>query len=100
MISKNYTNGLLEPEFQRWLKSNHQITTFIVVGVCTDICILQFCLSLKAQLNRINEHSRIIVPMNAVDTFDSDSHDADLMDVFALYNMRLNGIEVVEKIKN
>lgn len=36
--------------------------------------------------------------MNAVDTYATTSHDAYLMNIFALYNMRLNGIEVVKKM--
>lgn len=98
LIPKNSTNGFLEPEFQEWLKRNCHITTFIVVGNCTDICVLQFCLTLKANFNRINKESQIIIPLNAVDTYDSDSHNADLMNIFAIYNLKLNGSKIVKRI--
>lgn len=97
-IPKNSTDGFLEPKFQCWLKNNCQIKTFIVVGDCTDICVLQFILTLKANFNRINKQSRIIIPWNAVDTYNTAFHNADLMNVFALYNLKLNGSEIVERI--
>lgn len=39
-----------------------------------------------------------MVPVDAVDTFDSDMHNGDLMNVMALFMMMRNGIEVVSKI--
>ncbi len=98
LIEKNSTNGFIEPSFQKWLKENETIDTFIVVGDCTDICVLQFVLSLKTHFNRLNQDSRIIVPMNGVNTYDHDTHDGDLMHVFGLYNMIMNDIEVVKEI--
>lgn len=98
LIEKNSTNGYIEPKFQDWLKENPEIDTFIVVGDCTDICILQFALSIKTHFNRQNKESRVIVPMNAVNTYDLKTHDGDLMNVFALYNMMINNIEIVESI--
>lgn len=98
LIPKNSTNGFLEEEFQKWLKENGHITTFIVTGDCTDICIQQFATTLKAWFNMKNKKARVIVPVNAVETFDAGMHNADLIDVMALYNMMINGVEIVAKI--
>jgi nicotinamidase-related amidase len=98
LIPKNSTNGFLEEEFLRWLGRNPEVDTFIIVGDCTDICILQLALTLKAHFNRLNQSSRIIVPKNAVDTYDAPRHNAELMHVIALYNMMINGIEIVDRI--
>lgn len=98
LILKNSTNGYLEPKFQQWLKDNPEINQFIVVGDCTDICINQFAVTLKTHFNRLDKLSRIIVPINAVNTYDLDVHDGDLMHVFALYQMLTNDIEVVKEI--
>lgn len=97
-IPKNSTNGCIEPEFQSWLADHPQVDTFIVVGDCTDICILQFALTLKTQFNRQNRASRIIVPTSAVDTFDGPNHHGDLLHVAAINIMIGNGIEVVSQI--
>jgi nicotinamidase-related amidase len=98
LIPKNSTNGFLEEGFQNWLKENPDIKTFIVTGDCTDICILQFSVTLKTWFNIKNENARIIVPMNGVDTYDLGTHNGDLMHVMALYNMIQNGVEVVREV--
>lgn len=98
LIPKNSTNGFLEEEFQLWLKNNSNIDTFIVTGDCTDICVQQFSLTLKTWFNMQNRKSRIIVPINAVETYDLGVHYADLMNVTAFYNMMCNGIEVVKQV--
>ena len=62
----------------------------------TDISVMQFALTLRAYFNEKNEpRKRIAVVENAVQTFDSDSHNGDRMHTFALYNMLINGITLV-----
>lgn len=101
VIPKNSTNGFLSPAFQEWFKNNKDIyTQYILIGDCTDICVLQLALSLKSYFNEHNTNSRIIVPMNSVETYhlDVNNHFGDLMNLFALYNMDLNGVEIVKEI--
>lgn len=99
VIGKNSTNGFLEEEFHSWLAGNPGIDTFIVAGDCTDICIFQFTTSLKAYFNMEDRHSRVIVPVNAVETYDLGLHDRDLLHVAALYMMEGNGVELAGKIE-
>lgn len=95
VIQKNSTNLIHIKEFVGLL-NNYK--NFIVVGVVSDICILQGALSIRTYLNEINKDSRVIVPINAIDTFDADNHNRMLMNIFSLYNLRLNGVEIIEKI--
>lgn len=99
LIPKNATNGILEKQFQAWLKDNQHIDTFIIAGVCTDICILQFALTLKSWFNMKNKKARVIIPVNAVDTFELGLHNGDLMSIMALYNMQINGIELAAYVE-
>lgn len=99
LILKNSTNGFLEEAFQKWLEEHPLADNFIIVGDCTDICIQQFALTLKTWFNKQDRKARIIVPMNAVDTYDFDLHNGDLLQVMALYTMHLNGIEIVKSIE-
>ena len=99
LISKNSTNGFLEESFQNWLGRNDHINNFIVVGDCTDICVDQFSKSLKAYFNMKNKKVRVIVPVNAVDTYDLDVHNGDLLNIVSLYSMMVNGVEIVKEIK-
>lgn len=95
IVPKNSTNGFLEPVFKYWLEKNPEIDHFIIVGDCTDLCINQFSTTLKAEFNRRNQFSRICIPMNLVETFDSDFHNGDFMNLISLYEMQLNGIELI-----
>jgi len=99
LIPKNSTNGFHEEEFQKWLRENPNVDTFIVTGVCTDICVQQFALTLKTYFNKHNKTSRVIVPVNTVETYDFDMHNGDLMNIMALYSMTVNGIEVVAGVE-
>ncbi|MGL4337874.1 MAG: cysteine hydrolase family protein [Turicibacter sp.] len=99
LILKNSTNGFLEDQFQTWLSTHQDITQFIIVGDCTDICIEQFSITLKTHFNKINQESRIIVPISGVQTYDADTHPGDFMHVVALYKMMLSGIEIASEIE-
>lgn len=100
MIPKNSTNGFFAPGFQVWLKENEdKVDTYIITGCVTDICILTFVLTLNTYFVQKNFKKRIIVPMNCVQTYDFGTHDGDLMNLFALYNMSINGVEIVDSIE-
>lgn len=98
-VEKNSTNGFHSKRFQDWLKKYEtEVDNYIIVGCVTDICVLQFALSLKSYFNEKNINKTIIVPKNCVETYDGGSHDGYLMNLFALYNMHISGIEIIEKI--
>ena len=101
MIHKNSTNTFTAPEFQSFLEQEmNRYRDIIITGCCTDLCILQFALSLQAWLNEHNKTKmRIIVPADCVETYHIEGvHDAGYWNDVALENMRINGIDVVSKI--
>lgn len=93
IVKKNSTNGFIEPEFQKWLENHNNIENFIICGCCTDLCVLQFALSLKTDFNRRNLNKRVIVIQSLCETYDGGSHGGDISNLFAFYNMKTNGIE-------
>lgn len=101
-IPKNSTNAFLAYNPYELLKEKFgeekEFTNYIVVGGCTDICIYQFALTLKTFFNEKNKNSRVIVPINMVDTFDAEGHNSDVVNLFFLNSMISNGIEVVKTI--
>lgn len=97
-IKKNSTNGFNELKFQQGLLVHSHRNTFIVVGDCTDICVMQFCLSLKAHFNKENKPYRVIVPINCVDTFNCDFHNKDFYNLASLKLLKNMGIEIVKEI--
>lgn len=94
---KNSVNGIMSTDYRIWEGGNIDVSNFVVVGYVTDICVMSFANAIKAKMNEIGRPSRVIVPMNAVETFELEetNHNAELMNLFALYNMRMNGVEIV-----
>lgn len=101
--------GMLHTGLDAWLAENLAVTTFIVVGDCTDICVYQLAMHLRVDANARQLTRRVIVPKNCVDTYDRPvavaqeqgglPHDAELLHAVFLYHMALNGIEVCKKIQ-
>ncbi len=96
---KNSTNGFLEEDFQQWYAQHENIKNWIVTGDCTDICILNFALTLKNDYNRKNKESRVIVPLHIVETYHSKGHDADFMNLASAMIMLNQGIELVRSVQ-
>jgi hypothetical protein len=80
-----------------------------VVGDCTDLCTYQLAMHLRLDANERQLERRVIVPINAVDTYDTPMsvaeelgifpHPGDLLHATFLYHMAINGIEVVKRIE-
>lgn len=101
VLRKNSTNLIHAAAFQQWLKENDRITDFVFVGVVTDICVLQACLTLRSYFNEHNAKKELHVLVPGVDTFhlDATQHHRGLMNLFGLYNMKMNGIHLYSDLK-
>jgi nicotinamidase-related amidase len=108
IVSKNSLNAFHGTDLGRWLEARHHFRAAVIVGDCTDLCVHQMALHLKLYANAYNLKMRVIVPENAVQTYDMPvetanaigalPHDGDFMHLVFLYHMRLNGVEVVREI--
>ena len=109
IIPKNSINSIIETDLEGWLNAHPHVDTFITVGDCTDLCTYQLAMHLKLKANARNQKSRVILPVNCVDTYDlpvnvaaeigAVPHDGDLLHYIFLYHMMLNGVEVVAEVK-
>ena len=109
VIEKNSIRSDIDTELDGWLDDHPEVTTFIVVGDVTDICVYQLALHLRARANARNlGDTRVIVPIDSVDTFDipvavaqqigAMPHHGDLIHPIFLYSMAQNGVEIVAKV--
>jgi nicotinamidase-related amidase len=109
VMPKNSIDSSLGTGLDAWLDAHLEISTLIVVGDCTDLCIYQLAMHLRLRANAEQRRGvRVIVPEDCVDTFDTPvevaerigamPHDADLLHCIFLYHMALNGVEVVKRI--
>ncbi|KPI51762.1 cysteine hydrolase [Clostridioides difficile] len=95
ILPKNSTNGFFALERLDF----DDIDNIIIVGDCTDICIYQFAITLKAYFNQYNIEKNIVVPMNLVDTYDIPNvHSAELLNLVFFNSMIQNGIKVLKEI--
>lgn len=100
VIGKNSVNGFFAEGFMDWFKENENVERYVVMGCCTDICILNFTLSLKSYLNQHNIRKEVIVPIDSVATFDNKAHNhpSYVMGLMALKLMYESGITLVKSI--
>ncbi len=109
IFKKNSLHPSLGTGFDKWLDQHPQVNTAIVVGVCTDLCIYQIAMYLRLRANAFDYRDyQVIVPANAVDTYDltedaarrsgSYAHPADFYHQVFLYHMALNDIRVVRQL--
>ncbi len=100
-IEKHSTNAFVSEGFEKFLIEDvYKYDDYIITGCCSDICILQFAMTLKAYFNELEDkNKRIFVPINCIDTFHSDDHDAGYWNEFAISYMKANGIHVVSCVK-
>lgn len=108
-IDKNSLNPAIGTAFDRWLVEHEQINRAVVVGVCTDLCVYQLAMYLRLRANVLGLRDyHVIVPANAVETYDLSLldalesnamvHDGNYFNRLFLYHMALNGIRVVKEI--
>jgi nicotinamidase-related amidase len=108
VVSKNSLNAFHGTGLGEWLEAHSHYSAIVIVGDCTDLCVHQMALHIKLYANAHNLKMRVIVPENAVQTYDMPvetaneigvlPHDGDFMHLVFLYHMRLNGVEVVREI--
>ena len=109
IVQKNSLNAFHGTQLGEWLQAHRDLRAAVVVGNCTDLCVYQMAMHLKLYANAYNLPLRVIVPENAVQTYDMPvktareigalPHDGDVNHLMFLYHMRLNGVEVVREIK-
>lgn len=97
VLPKNSTCTFMSPAWQDYyFKNQDRFDTFILVGCCSDICILQFALALRAYFNEHQINKRVVVPISMIDTYHIETiHDVELCNTFAISNMAGNAVEIV-----
>lgn len=109
VVLKNSLNAFYGTQLGAWLDARRDLAEAVVVGDCTDLCVHQMALQLKLAANALNLKLRVIVPENAVQTYDMPvdtarslgvlPHNGDVMHLLFLYHMQLNGVQVVRAIR-
>jgi nicotinamidase-related amidase len=107
-LPKNSISAALGTGFDAWLSEHPEVTEFVAVGNCTDLCLYQLVLHTKLRGNALHLGYRVTVPADCAQTFDvgveaarslgSLPHDGDLLHALFLHHMALNGVNVVGSV--
>ncbi len=109
VFEKNSLSPSIGTGFEEWLEERPEINKAIVVGNCTDLCVYQLAMYLRMRANAFNISGfRVVVPAQAVDTYDLSTEEAVSAGTFAhpgelyhrlfLHHLVQNGVEVVSKV--
>lgn len=109
VIPKNSLSPGYATTFDAWLDAHAGISTAVVVGDCTDLCTYNLAMHLRLRANARNLAGvEVIVPANAVDTYDlpeetardlgAFTHPGDFFHQVFLYHLALNGVRVVRAL--
>ncbi len=97
VIAKNSTNGFFAPGFAPYKERLNEYEKILIVGCCSDICVLQLALSLRAYCNEFNYDCVIIVDTAACETFEIPGHLRQDYNEFAYNLMAASGITLVNR---
>lgn len=87
-----FPNGLLEN-----IDKMKKLEEVVIVGCCTDICVINLAIPLQNYFDQVNRDIPIVVPENAVETYDSPTHNATEWNDMAYKFMNQAGIKLVKK---
>ena len=100
VVMKNSTNAFFADSMQEFIHNKlDKFKDLVIVGCCSDICVLTFALCLQTYLNQHQMlDKRIIVPTNMIETYHIDGvHDSKYWNEVSCMIMSSNGIKV-EKV--
>lgn len=108
VVHKNSLSSRAGTEFSAWQTSHSKVSTYILAGDCTDLCIYQLAMELRTDADAHQLKRRVIVPADCVETYDFPTapalqagarpHPGDILHEFFLYHLALNGIEVFSQV--
>lgn len=99
IVNKNSTNAFFADEIKKIIKNElEQYSDIVMVGCCSDICVMQFALCMNTYLNQNQMcDKRVIVPINMIETYHIDGvHNNMKWNEVACDIMITNAIKVVE----
>ena len=94
---KNSTSAIFSKDFLVNINKMKNLKKVVVTGCCTDICVINLAIPLRNYFDEHNKDIEIVVPENAVETYDSPTHPKDKWNEMAFEFMNAGGIKLVKK---
>jgi len=91
VYKKNSTSTMFAPNFLKDIEMMTNLKEVVVTGCCTDICVMNLVIPLINYFDQNNRDIKVIVPMNAVETYNSPLHNRDNWNKMAIDFMKQSG---------
>lgn len=98
MYQKNSTSTVYAPNFLGNIDKMINLKEIIIIGCCTDICILNLAIPLQNYFDQKDREIKITIPKNAVETYEGPNHKREEYNEMALKFMEQAGIHLVENL--
>ena len=95
---KNQINGMLNRNLQDDIKRLKKVRELILAGVCTDLCVFDFGMTILRYLDGLNKEATTFVVRDAVDTFDAPGHNRDEWTDMAFKFLEQAGAIIVDNV--
>lgn len=92
---KNSTSTIYAPNFLGDIDKMVNLKEVIIIGCCTDICVLNLAIPLQNYFDQKDKDVKITVPKNAVETYDAPNHKREEYNEMAFKLMAQAGIQLV-----
>lgn len=96
---KNSTSTIYAPNFLEDIDKMINLKEIIIIGCCTDICILNLAIPLQNYFDQKDREVKITIPKNAVETYHASNHDREQYNEMAFKLMSQAGINLVETLE-
>ena len=94
---KNSTSAIFPNNLLINIDKMKKLEKVVIVGCCTDICVINLAIPLQNYFDQENRDVEIIVPENAVETYDAPNHKAEEWNEMSYRFMQQAGIKLVKK---
>ncbi len=99
VYEKNSTSAIFAPGFLEDIKKMKNLRRVVITGCCTDICDINLALPLQNYFDQEDREVEIVVPMDAVATYDAPQHKAEEWNDMAFKFMNQGGMKLVQTLE-
>ncbi len=98
IFRKNSTSAIFAKGFLEMIDNLPSLEEVVIVGCCTDICVLNLAIPLQNYFDEMDRKITITIPKNGVETYDSPTHKRYEYNDMAFKMLMQAGINVVEEM--
>ena len=94
---KNSTSAIFAPNFMSDIEKMKKLKEVVITGCCTDICDMNLAIPLQNYFDQNDLNVDIIVPTNAVETYNASNHNREEYNQMAFRFLEQSGIKLVKR---